>query len=396
MYKNTYVEVDLDIIGNNVKQIIDNYKDYQYYFGNLSGNAYGHDSYIVNSLVDNGINYIMASTLEEAINIRKWNNNIPILCLTPIPVEYIDICLQNNITITIHDYYYFSELINIKINGSLKIHLKIDSGINNIGLKDKYELKDIVDDIKEKKYFILEGIYTELLTDNISRNYFDCQIQNFKDITKLINLDEFSIIHLGNTDNLLFNEKIKLVNSLNIGIEMYGYKTMSTEKTDIKTKIMSYYNKIKNKDKLEKPLFKELNLNLKPSFVLYSEVIQIKELKKGEVLGINYKIKNKTLLATIPIGYIDGISEELTKSFVSINNQKYKIVGIIDTYFINVIVDESVSLHDKVTIMGNQINITSLSKIINVPINKILININKNIPRVFIKDDKIKKIINYN
>ena len=63
---NTYVEIDLDILRNNVKTIIEKYNNYKYYFGVVKSNAYGHGEYIVNELIKGGINYIAVSYLNEA------------------------------------------------------------------------------------------------------------------------------------------------------------------------------------------------------------------------------------------------------------------------------------------------------------------------------------------
>ena len=71
MYRKTYLEVNLDNLASNINNILTIYPDYKYYFGVVKGNGYGHSEYIVNTLIDNGINYIAVSSLEEAINVRK-------------------------------------------------------------------------------------------------------------------------------------------------------------------------------------------------------------------------------------------------------------------------------------------------------------------------------------
>ena len=107
MYRKTYVEINIDNLKNNVENIINYYNDYKYYFGVVKGNCYGHGvTYVINELIESGVNYLAVSSLEEALEIRKINKKIPILSLEPIALEYIDICIKNNITITVHDYNY--------------------------------------------------------------------------------------------------------------------------------------------------------------------------------------------------------------------------------------------------------------------------------------------------
>ena len=79
MYRKTYALIDLDVLKNNIKNIKEVYNDYKYYIGVVKGNAYGHGDYIVNSLIESGINYLAVSSLEEAISIREYNKDIPIL-----------------------------------------------------------------------------------------------------------------------------------------------------------------------------------------------------------------------------------------------------------------------------------------------------------------------------
>ena len=58
MYRKTYIEINLDNISNNVKNIIKKYSDYKYYIGMVKGNCYGHGMYTVNTLIESGINYL--------------------------------------------------------------------------------------------------------------------------------------------------------------------------------------------------------------------------------------------------------------------------------------------------------------------------------------------------
>ena len=107
----TYLEINLDTLRNNTKYIVNKYTGYKYYFGVVKSNAYGHGEYIVNELIKGGINYIAVTYLEEALKVREYNKDIPILCFAPIDLEDLDIAIKNNITITIADLTYLEYLI---------------------------------------------------------------------------------------------------------------------------------------------------------------------------------------------------------------------------------------------------------------------------------------------
>ena len=167
MYRNTYVEINIDNLEHNVKEIIKKYPEYQYYFGVVKGNAYGHSDKIAKYLLQCGINYLAVASLEEGISIRNDGVTAPILCLEPIDVEYINKCIENNITITVHDYHYYQELINKNLDKPLKVHIKIDSGLCRLGFTNKDEIKEVVNGLLKKPNIILEGIFTHFATDGI-------------------------------------------------------------------------------------------------------------------------------------------------------------------------------------------------------------------------------------
>ena len=133
LYRKTYALIDCDVIKSNIEKIRETYNDYKYYFGVVKANAYGHGIYVINAMIDAGINYLAVATLEEALNIRKLNKKISVLVLEPIDASNAKVAALNNITITIDDVENFKNILNQKVK--LKFHMKIDTGMNRFGLK---------------------------------------------------------------------------------------------------------------------------------------------------------------------------------------------------------------------------------------------------------------------
>ena len=100
----TIVKINLEFVSKNVETIIEDHPQYKYYIGVVKSNFYGHGKDIVNELIKGGINYLAVSYLDEALEIRKMNEKIPILCLQPISLSRLKEAAMNNITLTIHDY----------------------------------------------------------------------------------------------------------------------------------------------------------------------------------------------------------------------------------------------------------------------------------------------------
>ena len=88
MYRNTKVIVYLNNLRENVRKMKQTYPFYQYYFGVVKADSYGHyGEKPIQAIIDGGCNYLAVSSLDEALEVRKHFSNIPILCLEPIEAE---------------------------------------------------------------------------------------------------------------------------------------------------------------------------------------------------------------------------------------------------------------------------------------------------------------------
>lgn len=375
--------INCDTLKENVKEIVNKY-DYKYYIGIVKANAYGHGDYIVNSLIEGGVNYLAASSLEECLNIRKRNENIPILCLEPIEPKYLNIASENNITITVPDYEYFKQ---IDTNEILKVHLKIDSGMNRLGFKDRYELKLVYDKIEERPNLFLEGIYTHFATSGIWDKHWDNQLENFKKITSTIDLNKIPIVHLGRSLTLVNHPKIDFANGIRLGIIMYGFPQSMKEPEGLK---LIKRNLILKSQNISKTTLSN-DLNLKTAFTLHSTVMSIKDVRKGEFVGYGakYIAEDQMKIAIIPIGFADGIQKHMVGKPVTINNKKYPVIGEIGMDMITVRINEDVKLGDDVIIYDD---IRKCSRMLRMSAYQLFISVTNRVPRVYIKDGKQEEI----
>lgn len=391
MYRKTFIEINLDNIIKNVKNIIKKYPDYKYYIGMVKSNAYGHGMYVINEMINNGINYLAVSNLEEALDIRRFNKDTPVLCVEPIELDSIDVAIKNNVTITIHDIDYFKK-INDQIKKKIKVHIKIDTGMNRLGIKDKDEFNEIVKVIKENDNIYLEGLFTHFATPGVNDKFYDNQISQFKYITSDIDLSKIDIIHLSSSFIMLAHPKIEIANGVRCGTILFGYdiapKKLNNSPKNILRKIRNSY--LIKKYNISKT-YENVDIDLKPAFKVKTNVIQIKKIKKHEKVGygILYEAQKDEIIATLPIGYDDGIGINHENRYVLINNKKYKAVGEISMCMMSVLVDESVKVGDSVTIMGDSITLGMMSRLNNTSIHNTLVNIGKVLPRIYKKDNKI-------
>ena len=393
MYRKTYAIIDEDKLKNNIKEIKAKYDNYKYYIGVVKNNAYNHGIKIINSLIEGGINYLAVSSLEEALDARKYNSKIPILCLEVIDLDYIYDCINNNVTITVESLEYLEKLNKIKLDFPIKIHLKLNTGMNRLGISEVNGVNKCVSIILENKKLILEGIYTHFATSGISDKYYDDQMKKFQELTKDIDLTSIPIVHLGRSLTLVNHDKPDFVNGIRLGIIMYGFSQSIKEDTSLRGKLRA----IKRKKLIKKlnisKTYLTNDLNLKTAFSLYSNVMTIKKVKNKEFVGYgaNFFADRDIKVAIIPIGYADGVTIKYKN--VSIKGQKYQIIAdSMDMLMVKV--DNTVKIGDKVEIFGENISIREASRNNGCNSYRLFNMITNRVPRIY-KKDKEKIEIKY-
>lgn len=377
MYRKTYVEIDCEALENNIKEIKNKYNNYKYYIGVVKNNAYGHGIECVKYMIKGGINYLAVSSLEEALKLRELISDIPILILEPIHYDGIKEAIKNNLTITIDNVDYFNKLLNDNIK--IKFHLKVDSGMNRFGLKDKFDIKYIVDNSNNNLF--LEGIYTQLSKGIGSEFLREKTI--FEDLTSLIDLSKIPIVHIERSLTLEQHDKLPYDNGIRLGLIMYGFNKRKYTP--------SWKRKLYNKLTLQKDTFVPSILNLKTVFKFYTEVLEIKSVNAGEIVGYGdlYDTKKNIKVAILPYGFADFLY--LNTNYVSINNKNYNIIAnYMDVT--SIVIDDTVKVGDTVEIFGNNISIRTASELAGQNVYKLLTSVTYRVPRIYKYKDKTKEV----
>ena len=350
MLNGNILQINLNNIKHNVRYIVKHY-DYEYYIGVVKANAYGHGyNKVINAMEESGINYFAVSSLNEALEVRKFTNK-GILILTPVFLNEIDECIKNNFSVTIDDIEYLKK---IKNTSNLKIHIKLNTGMNRFGVNDIHEINEIIDYSTKNDIFV-EGLYTHLYYAS-NDNIVNSQIETLTNIIESIDY-KFKMIHVMNSEGLLTYPKIKYTNGIRIGDLLYGFT----------------YNE-----------------NFKSTISLKTNIVKIRELKKGDTLGYDasYTADSDTRVAIVPIGYESGIIKCNKGRTVYINNKEYEIIGNICMCCLFINIDNTVTLDDEVYIIKDSKHVMDISKYISkyyesAP-SEITCIINKNITKEYL------------
>ena len=258
--------------------------------------------------------------------------------------------------------------------------------MNRLGFKDKNEVKNVVDELNESS-IALEGIYTHFATSGMWDKHWDDGLNNFKEITSLIDLSKIPIVHLGRSLTLVQHKMPDFVNGVRPGIILYGFAQKINEPTGLRLIKRNHYLK---KNGIS-PVSLNNDLNLKSAFSLHSEIMCIKDVKAGEYIsyGAKYVADEDIKIGVMPIGYADGLSKNNEGLMVKINNKEYPIVGDICMDMTMIKIDNSVKLHDEVVIYDD---ISKRAKELGVSAYQLLTSVTNRVPRVYKKEDNFTEI----
>jgi len=372
----TWLEIDLDAITKNIRNIKKLIGMKKELMAVVKGNAYGHDVLeIVPILLENGVSRLAVARLEEGIHLRNAGFDVPVLILGSILKEQVELALMNDITPSVTSIEIVKKIneLSLKMNKKSKIHLKIDTGMGRLGVK----MGDAVDFIKKIFCFDhieIEGIFTHFsVADQKNKNYTKQQFAQFKEILKFLKKEkrEIPLKHVGNSATLLDLPHMWL-DMVRPGIALYGlYPSMEVGKT----------------------------IKLIPAQQFKTRIVFLKELPAGQSIsyGRTYMThKENTVIATLPVGYADGYSRLLSnRGEVLVRGRRVPIIGRIcmDHCMVDVTDLSSVKVGDEVVLWGKQgneqITVEEIAEAINT-INYEVIHMpdKKRVAKLFIKDEK--------
>ncbi len=341
MYRNTYVEVNTSHLEKNVRKIIAANPNYQYYFGVVKANCYGHGIDCISALLRGGINYLAVATLQEALEIREKKIQTPILILGYVPLEYLSLCRQNELTITVPSLEYAKKITDKKV----LCHIKINTGMNRLGISSKEEYEKTYELLKDQ----VEGVYTHIYKAS-DKTSLEQQVDRFEEMIE--HTKDIPIIHIRASEATVHSPKREFENGCRLGIVMYNL--------------------------IENPY------SLEDTFSLVSEIVQIQELKKGDTLGYDgaYMALKDTKIGVVPIGYADGILRKNEGRDVYIHGKRYPIVGHICMDMLFVEIDDTIQLHDSVEIIKDSNHIIEIANYLETIPYEVICNVGIRVPRM--------------
>ncbi len=358
-YRDTYALIHLDYLEDNVNTLY--HKVQKPMMAIIKANAYGHGyQQVASVLKDNPVIAMFGvATLKEAIDLRKAGIDKDILVLGAIPLEDLDMVIDYDITLTLYSHEYMQEIIYLYHHYKpVKVHIKIDTGMNRLGFKTKQEFEHVLSSCPPH-IFQIDGVFTHFATadDEMQNEAYEQQLRLFDE---MIGQHHFQYIHCQNSAAMMYHEHTSS-NMTRIGIAMYGVDPAGEECDSLK-QVMS----------------------------LYTKVAMIKHIKKGEYVGYGYTYQalEDEFIATLPIGYADGFIRANQGRNVYINGKEYPIVGRVCMDQMMIKVDERVKVHDQVEIFGEHISLSRMAKELKTIPYEITCLVSERVERIYQYKDK--------
>jgi alanine racemase len=385
--KRTWAEVDADCLAHNY-HAIRNYihKDCKL-MAIVKADAYGHGApFVAGEFEALGADYFGVSNMEEALQLRGSGIKKPILILGYTPAEYAGEMIAKGITQTVLSLQYAKELSKAaqSAGGTLKVHIKIDTGMSRIGFlyHDPVKNAGSIDEIMEVSNLPaldLEGIFTHFaVSDEPEKDFTKIQFERFTDIIQKLGDRglKFRLRHCCNSAGLLNFPQMQL-DMVRPGIILYGMTPAEGM---------------------------PLPIELKPVMSLKTIVSQVKTLESGTAVsyGMKYVTDGKKRVATLPVGYADGFARSLSnKADVLIAGKRARIIGRVcmDQCMADVTDIPEAAENKIVTVIGrdgdNCVTMEELADFMGTINYETACLIGKRVPRVFLKGGKIVGTQNY-
>ncbi len=297
--RDAWVEINLDAIEHNIIELKSFVKNDTKVLAVVKADAYGHgSSMIAPTLLASGVDYLGVASIDEGIELRNNKFKCPILVLGAAPVWAFDYAAQNNISLSLFlpNHLEAAELTYKKTGLKTKAHIKLDTGMNRIGV-EKEDAIEFIKKVQSMEAIELQGIFTHFACAETEEKTKE-QLKIWEEVLSQVDTTGL-ILHCFNTAATIAQYDEQKYNMVRLGLALYGLVP-------------------------DLPEFTEKQPNLIPAMSLKGRIINIHTAHKGT--GVSYShtfmADKETTIATIPIGYADGVDRRLSNKIYGILNGK--------------------------------------------------------------------------
>lgn len=336
----------------------------------LKADGYGCGSLeLARTLQSQGAAAIAVAVVDEGVQLREGGITLPIIVLNPRAENY-GVMFTNRLEPEIYSFEILEEVVRQARNNNMlsyPVHIKLDTGMHRLGFS-REEIRRAGEILASTPELRVKSVFSHLATADMPEMdvYTDRQIELFHSMSEMLAQELPYTIerHLLNTAGIL-RRASEAGDMVRLGLGLYGLPVLNTE---------------------------EELANLRPVASLRSTIIALADRKAGDAIGYGRRgeISRDTVIATIPIGYADGILRHLGNgnAYFVVRGIKCPIVGNIcmDICMIDVTKVKDVKIGDRVEIFGPEAPLTRLSDTLQTIPYEIQVSISPRVKRVYYRE----------
>ncbi len=328
----SWIEIDTEQFIKNIHFIKSALPTNCEYLQLVKADGYGHGGLeIAKASEKEGINYFGVANAKEGAFLRDNGIKGNILIVGPSFEDEINIILKKKLIPSISNVEFVKKLSQ-KAHYKVPVHIEIDTGMGRGGIL-YYNAVNEIKKIAKLQNIHIEGIFSHFPNADSVNKFSKEQIKIFSGIINELKKNglNFKFIHLANSGGFLYYPD-SIFNMVRIGILSFGYF----------------------------PGKKLKKIPVRPIMSFYSRIVLIKDYKKGAYIsyGSTFKVKRRSRIGIIPLGYADGVFRALSnRGEVIVKGQKFPIIGNIsmDMFMIDLTDSiEAIEKGDIATLIGCQ------------------------------------------
>lgn len=377
----TWVEVNLDHVAYNMQAIRRLIKPGTEVMAVVKGDDCGHGAVeIAQTVLQNGASCLAVAIPDEGIELRRAGIVAPILVLGNIFPEHAKLVVVHDLIPTVYSRPLAEALSReaVSTGKTIKIHIKIDTGMGRIGVPAGEEAVSFVKEVVKLPGLQVEGVFTHFAkADYRDKSYTYQQFAKYMTVIEALKKQGIEVPkkHVANSATIIDLPEMHL-DMVRTGILVYG---------------------LYPSDEVHKE-----RVHLRPALEWKTRLSEIKKVPPGTAIsyGCIYITKGEEVIGTLPVGYADGFTRMLTgKAEVLIRGRRVPVVGRICMDQCMIRVDDfKPEIGEEVVLIGRQgdeyISVEELAEKIGTFKSEILCSISRRVPRVYYSGGKVVKMRN--
>ena len=334
----------------------------------MKADGYGHGSVeVARAALEGGATWLAVALAEEGTVLREAGIDAPILLLSEPPIASWFEVVRIGLTPTVYTAEAIDALAEVAATAAqpIKVHLKVDTGMHRVGAEADGVVA-LAQRIAAAEGLHLEGLWTHLaVADELGSDFTALQLERFDHAQKAVAAAGIvpDCVHASNSAGALFHASGRL-DMVRTGIALYGYDPAMSGGIDVR-----------------------------PALELKARVTFVKRVPAGDAIsyGLRYRFEGDSYVATIPIGYADGVPRRLglVGGEVLMRGKRRRIAGVVTMDQITIDCgDDEIAAGDEVVLLGQQdgeqITADDWARLTDTISYEILCGIGPRVPRVYL------------